>query len=117
MIQSFFKFNIFLKKNENRHAHCCGEFVRILLLQDPRETDRFFATSGVQLPESTSGQFHSRHTEFSSQLKSKISNILTKAAILRIVLNIDDPPISSKSHAHPLHSQTSRLLTSSLSLG
>jgi hypothetical protein len=49
-------------------------------------------------------------------LAEKISNILAKAAILRIVLNIDDTPIPSKSHTHPSHSQTSRLLTSSPSL-
>ena len=32
-------------------------------------------------------------------------------------LNIDGTPISSESHTSPSHSQTSRLLTSSLSLG
>ncbi len=31
--------------------------------------------------------------------------------------NMDDAPIVSKSHTHPSHSQTSRLLTSSVSLG
>ena len=31
--------------------------------------------------------------------------------------DIDDDPIDSKSHTHPSHSETSRLLTSSLSLG
>jgi hypothetical protein len=36
---------------------------------------------------------------------------------LRINLNLDGAPIVSKSHTHPSHSQTSRLLTSSLSLG
>ncbi len=30
-----------------------SEFIRLLFLQDHRETDRFFATSGVQLEEST----------------------------------------------------------------
>jgi hypothetical protein len=70
----------------------------------------FFAASGVQLAESNRGQFHYRRTAFSSQFKSKIGNILAKAAALRINLNI-------QSHTHPSHSQTSRLLTSSLSLG
>ncbi len=50
-------------------------------------------------------------------LKSRVGNILTKDASLRIDLNLDGSPISSKSHTHPSHSQTSRLLTSSLSLG
>jgi hypothetical protein len=40
-----------------------------------------------------------------------------KAAALRITLNFDGAPIASKSQTHPAHSQTSRLLTWSLSLG
>jgi hypothetical protein len=43
-------------------------------------------------------------------------NILAKAAALRITLNIDGAPLASRSHTHQSHSQTSRLLTSSLSL-
>ena len=39
-----------------------SEFVRLLFLQAHLETDRFFAASGVQLAQSTSGQFHYRHT-------------------------------------------------------
>ena len=39
------------------------------------------------------------------------------AAVLRINLNIDGTPITSRTHTHPSHSPTSRLLTSSLSLG
>ncbi len=54
---------------------------------------------------------------FSSMLKSRVGNILTKAAALRINIKLDGSPIASKSHTHPSHSQTSRLLTSSLSLG
>ena len=74
-----------------------SEFIRLLFLQSHRETDRFFAASGVQLSQSTSGGFfHFRRAAFSSMLKSRVRNILAKAAS---------------------HSQTSRLLTSSLSLG
>ena len=94
-----------------------SEFVRLLFLQAHRETDRFFAASGVQLAQSDRGQFHYRHTVFSSQLKSKVGNILAKAAALRITFNIDGSPIASKSLTHPSQSQTSRLSTSSLSLG
>ena len=94
-----------------------SEFVRLLFLQAHRETDRFFAASGVQLAQSTSDQFHYRRAALSSQLKSKIGNILTKAPALRITLNIDGETLVSRSHTHPSHSQTSRLLTSSLSLG
>ncbi len=63
-----------------------SEFVRLLFLQAHRETDRFFAASGVQSAQSTSGGF------FHFRLGG---------------------PIASKSHTHPSHSQTSRLLTSS----
>ncbi len=42
-------------------------------------------------------------------------NILAKAVVLRINLNIDGAPIASRSHTHPSHSETFRLLTSSLS--
>ena len=94
-----------------------SEFVCLLFLQDHRETDRFFASSGVQVALSTSDQFHYIHTVFSSQLRSKVVNILVKAAALRITLNIDGAPVASRSHTHPSHSQTARLLTSSMSLG
>ena len=76
----------------------------------------FFSTSGVQLGQPDRDQFGYRRVAFSSQLKSKVGNILAKAAVLWITLNIDGVPISSKSHTHPSHSETSRLLTSSLSL-
>ena len=91
-----------------------GEFVRLLFLQDHREIDRFLAASGVQLAQTN---FHFRRAAFSSQLKSKVGHILVKAAALRIMLNVDGAPIASRSHTHPSHTQNSRLLTSSLSLG
>jgi hypothetical protein len=95
-----------------------SEFVRLLFLQAHRETDRFFAASGVQLAQTNpSGQFHFRRAAFASMLKSRVGNILAKAEALRINLNLDGASIASKSHTHPSHSQTSRLLTSSLSLG
>jgi hypothetical protein len=96
-----------------------SEFVRILFFQVHRETDRFFEASGVQLPaaKTNSDQFHFCRAAFSSMIKSRVGNILAKAAALRINLNLDGTPIASKSHTHPSHSQTSRLLTSSLSLG
>ncbi len=94
-----------------------NEFIRFLFLQDHRETDRFFASSGVMSSESDRGFFHYHRTAFSSILKSRVENILAKASALRINLHIDGSPIASKSHTHPSHSQTSRLLTSSLSLG
>jgi hypothetical protein len=92
-----------------------SEFIRILFLQAHRETDRFFAASGVQSAQSNMGAFfHFRRTAYSSMLKSRVSSILAKAAALRINLNLDGATITSKSHTYPSHSQTSRLLTSSL---
>ena len=83
-----------------------------------RKTDRFFAVSGVHFPQTNSGLFHFRRAAFSSQLKEKVGNTLVKAAVLRLSLNIDTgEPITSRTHTHPSHSQTSRLLTSSLSSG
>ena len=78
-----------------------SELVRLLFLQAHRETDRFFSASGDQLAQSESGQFHYRRAAVSSQLKSRVGNILAKAAALRITLNIDGAPIASKSHTHP----------------
>jgi hypothetical protein len=78
-----------------------SEFVRLLFLQAHRETDRFFAVSGVQLAQTDRDQFHFRHTVFSQQLTGKVGLTLTKAAVLRINLNLDGAPIASKSHTHP----------------
>jgi hypothetical protein len=94
-----------------------SEFIRLLFLQVHRETDRFFVGSGVQLVYSTSGLFHFHRTEFSTTLKEKVGSTLTKAESLRITLNIDGEPITLRTHTHQSHSQTSRLLTSSLSSG
>jgi len=64
-----------------------SEFVRLLFLQTHRETDRFFAASGVHLAQSNN-QFHHHRTVFSSQIKSRVGHILAKTAALRITLNI-----------------------------
>ncbi len=94
-----------------------SEFVRLLFFKAHRETDRFFASSGVQPAQTQRDMFHFRRADFSSGLKDKVDLALVKAVSLRINLNLDGAPIASKSHTHPSHSQTSRLLTSSLSLG
>jgi hypothetical protein len=93
-----------------------SEFIRLLFLEAHRETDRFFAVSGVQSAQSNRGTFHFKCVSFLGQLKAKIGSSLTKVAGLCVNLNIDGTPITSRSHTHPSHSQTSRLLTSSLSL-
>ncbi len=93
-----------------------SEFVRLLFLQSHRETDRFFAASGVQLAQTNRDQFHFRRAAFWSQLKSKVGLTLDKDAALRITINLDGVPITSKSPTHPSHSETSCVLTSSLFL-
>ncbi len=57
-----------------------SEFIRLLFLQAHRETDRFFAASGVQLPQTDHGLFHFLRTTFSVTLQSKVGSTLTKAA-------------------------------------
>ena len=94
-----------------------SEFVRLLFLQAHRETDRFFAASGVLSAQSDRGFYHLLLVAVSVQLKSKVGLALAKETALRITLNLDGTPIISRTHTHPSHSQTSRLLTSSLSLG
>jgi len=77
-----------------------SEFVSLLFLQTHRETERFFSDSGVHLPKSTSGLFHFHRVVFSSQLKSKVVNTLTKVEALRINLNLDGVTITYKSHTY-----------------
>jgi hypothetical protein len=86
------------------------EFVCLVFLQTHRETHLFFADSGVQVSKTNRDQFQYRHvdfvTAFSSQIKTKVGNILVKTEALRINLNIDGVPIVSKSHTHPFITPT-----------
>ncbi len=43
-----------------------SEFLSLLFLQDHRETDHFFAVSGVQFAQSNSGLFHFHHSVFTN---------------------------------------------------
>jgi len=43
-------------------------------------------------------------------IQTKVGSTLTKTADLRVTLNIDGTPIISRTHTHPSHSETSRLL-------
>jgi hypothetical protein len=99
--------------------HC--ELVRLLCLLAHRETDRLFASSGVDLV-----QTNLDSSTTSALLFTPSSNIVWqhprqvhKFTALRINLNIYGALIASHSHAYPseAHSQTSQLLSSSLSFG
>jgi hypothetical protein len=64
----------------------------------------FFVTSGVQFEQSTSDQFHYRRTAFSSQLKSKVDNILVRlqhyglTQISTVSLCLQDHTLTHHSH-------------------
>ncbi len=107
----------FIPAISNTSGRLHSEFVRLLFLQAHRETDRFFEASGVLSEQSDCGLYHYRRAAVSDHLKNKVGLALGKEAALRITLNLDGTPIISRIHTHPSHSQTSRLLTSSWSLG
>jgi hypothetical protein len=56
-----------------------------------------------------------RRAAFYSQLKSKVGNVLAKAIDLRTMATLTSMVIYSFAHTYPSHSQTSRLLFTSLS--
>ena len=72
------------------HLHC--ELVSLFFFQNHRKTDLLLSSSGVQLVRSN---LHLRRVEFSSQVKSKVGNILVKSVSLRMNLNIDGSSIAS----------------------
>jgi hypothetical protein len=110
------RLSLFMTTVPSTSGRLNSEFVQLLFLQNHRETDLFFPASGVQVTETDRDQFHFRGVTFSSHLKNRVGLTLPKSANLRVNLNLDGLPITSKSHTHPSHSQTSRLLTSSVSL-
>ncbi len=60
--------------------------MRLLFLHTHRETDRFFTTSGVHLPEQNRGLFHFRGGAFTTNLKEKVDSSLTKTTVLRFLV-------------------------------
>jgi hypothetical protein len=88
-----------------------SEFVRLLFLQDHRETDHFlqlqeFSLCILPVDYSTSVARRSPH----GLRQGGTGNILVKTVVLRVNLNLDGSPITSRTHTHPSHSQTSHLL-------
>jgi hypothetical protein len=83
-----------------------SDFIRLLFLQSHRETDRFFAASGVQSAQSNLGStyFHFRRSVVLNHLKSKCGLQLAQVTDLRVTLNLDGVSITSNSHTHPSHS-------------
>jgi hypothetical protein len=77
----------------------------------------FALVSGFQLAQHNRGQCHFRSAVFSSQLEAMVGGSLARASALRVGLGVGGATIASGSRARPSHSWTSRLLTSSFSLG
>ena len=83
----------------NFSTFCCSRLIGKLTVLFP-----------IHLP-TTNTQYLYRRTEFSSQFKSKVTHSC------QTYRPTHGTPITSRSHIHLSHSQTSRLLTSSLFLG
>ena len=79
----------FIPDITNTSGRLHSEFVRILFLQPHRETNHFFATSGVQLARHDRGDFHYLRSVFSRQLTAKTGSILAKSSSLRFILNME----------------------------
>jgi hypothetical protein len=77
----------------------------------------FDLVSGFQVAQHNCGQYHFRSAAFSSQLEEMVGGTLTRASSMCVGLGVGGATIASGSRARPLNSWTSRLLTSSLSLG
>jgi hypothetical protein len=77
----------------------------------------FSLVSGFQLEEHNRDQCHFHSTVFSSQLEGMVGGSLTRASVLRVDLGVGGSTITSGSCVRPSYSWTSRLLTSSFSLG
>jgi hypothetical protein len=91
--------------------------VRILSWQAHRETNIFFAASEVEIAQYHQDLFRFHRDAAYFKLKSELWNILAKATALRINLNTHCAPVAAHTHTHPSHSQSSRLLFTSLSVG
>jgi hypothetical protein len=77
----------------------------------------FALVSGFQLAQHNHGQYHFRSAAFSSQLETMVVGALVRSSTLCVGLDVGGTTITSGSRDRPSNSWTSRLLTSSFSLG
>jgi hypothetical protein len=77
----------------------------------------FALVSGFQLAQHNRDKYHFFNTAFSSQLEAMVGGALARASALNVGLGVGGTTIASGSCVHTSHSWTSRLLTSSFSLG
>jgi hypothetical protein len=77
----------------------------------------FALVSGFQLAQHNRGKCHFFSAAFPSQLESMVGGALTRTSALHVGLGVGGSTIASGSRVRTSHSWTSRLLTSSFSLG
>jgi hypothetical protein len=66
-----------------------GEFLRLLFLQAHPETEAHFTAAGMSSQNYPSDSFRFKHAAFYQSLKSKVGLAASKAAALRININIE----------------------------
>jgi hypothetical protein len=66
-----------------------GEFLRLLFLQAHRETEAHFTAAGMSWQNYQSDSFRFKRAAFYQSLKSKVGLAASKAAALRINLNVE----------------------------
>ena len=66
-----------------------GKFLRLLFLQAHRETEAHFTATGMPPQRNHSDSFRFKRAAFYQSLKSKVGLAATKAAALRINLNVE----------------------------
>ncbi len=76
----------------------------------------FVLVSGFQLAQHNRGN-HFFNTSFSSQLEAMVGDVLVRVSALHVGMGVGGTTITSGSRVHTSNSWTSRLLTSSFSLG
>ena len=77
----------------------------------------FTLASGFQLAQHNCGKYHFFSGAFPSQLETMVGGALERVSSLHVVLGVGGTTIASGSRVRTSHSWTSRLLTSSFSLG
>jgi hypothetical protein len=77
----------------------------------------FALVPGFQLAQHNRGKCHFFSAAFSSQLEAMVGGALARASALHVGLGVGGTTIASGSRVRTSHSWTSRLLTSSFSLG
>ena len=77
----------------------------------------FALVSGLQLAQHNCGKCHFFSAAFPSQTEAMVGGALARASALHVGLGVGGPTIASGSRVRTSHSWTSRLLSSSFSLG